>query len=44
MRGNPETAASDGTAQGHMARYNLVKIHGSLRVTPAMEAGVTPRV
>ncbi len=25
----------------HYAYYNLVKRHGSLRVTPAMEAGVT---
>lgn len=28
----------------HMAYYNLVLIHGSLRVTPAMEAGVTRRL
>jgi len=25
----------------HFAHYNLVRPHGSLRVTPAMEAGVT---
>ena len=25
----------------HFAHYNFVRIHGSLRVTPAMEAGVT---
>jgi hypothetical protein len=24
----------------HLAYYNLVKIHGSLRCTPAMEAGI----
>jgi IS1 family transposase len=28
----------------HFAHYNLVRIHGSLRVTPAMEAGITNRV
>ncbi len=28
----------------HFARYNLVRIHSSLRVTPAMAAGVTDRV
>lgn len=28
----------------HFAHYNFVKIHGSLRVTPAMEAGVTGRL
>jgi transposase-like protein/IS1 family transposase len=28
----------------HFAYYNFCKIHGSLRVTPAMEAGVTSRV
>lgn len=28
----------------HFAYYNFCKIHGSLRVTPAMEAGVTNRV
>jgi hypothetical protein len=28
----------------HFAWYNLVRIHRSLRVTPAMAAGVTGRV
>jgi len=28
----------------HFAYYNFVKIHSSLRCTPAMEAGVTKRV
>lgn len=28
----------------HFAWYNLVRIHSSLRVTPAMAAGVTDRV
>jgi IS1 family transposase len=28
----------------HFAHYNFVRIHGSLRVTPAMEAGVTDHV
>jgi IS1 family transposase len=28
----------------HFAHYNFVRIHGSLRVTPAMEAGVTDRL
>jgi hypothetical protein len=28
----------------HFAHYNLVRIHSSLRVTPAMAAGVTNRV
>jgi hypothetical protein len=28
----------------HFAYYNLCKIHGSLRVTPAMEAGITGRI
>ena len=28
----------------HFAHYNLVRIHSSLRVTPAMAAGVTGRV
>jgi IS1 family transposase len=28
----------------HFAHYNFVRIHGSLRVTPAMAAGVTDRV
>lgn len=28
----------------HSAHYNLVRIHRSLRVTPAMAAGVTARV
>ena len=28
----------------HFAHYNFVRIHGSLRVTPAMAAGVTNRV
>lgn len=28
----------------HFAHYNLVRIHSSLRVTPAMAAGVTDRV
>jgi len=28
----------------HFAVYNFVKIHGRLRVTPAMEAGITDRV
>lgn len=28
----------------HFAFYNFVKIHSSLRVTPAMEAGITDRV
>jgi transposase-like protein/IS1 family transposase len=27
----------------HFAHYNLCRIHGSLRVTPAMEAGITDR-
>jgi len=28
----------------HFAYYNFVRIHGSLRVTPAMEAGITDHV
>ena len=28
----------------HFAYYNFVKIHGALRVTLAMEAGVTNRL
>jgi transposase InsO family protein len=28
----------------HFAHYNWCRIHGSLRVTPAMEAGITDRV
>ena len=28
----------------HFAHYNFVRIHGSLRVTPAMAAGVTDQV
>ena len=28
----------------HFAYYNFCKIHQSLRVTPAMEAGLTSRV
>jgi hypothetical protein len=28
----------------HFAHYNLVRLHRSLRVTPAMAAGVTNRV
>jgi hypothetical protein len=28
----------------HFASYNFCRIHGSLRVTPAMEAGITDRV
>ena len=28
----------------HFAHYNLVRVHKSLRVTPAMAAGVTDRL
>jgi hypothetical protein len=28
----------------HFAYYNFVRIHRSLRVTPAMESGITDRV
>ncbi|TDI57550.1 MAG: hypothetical protein E2O94_05815 [Alphaproteobacteria bacterium] len=28
----------------HFAHYNLCRIHGSLRITPAMAAGVTDRL
>ena len=28
----------------HFAWYNFVRVHRSLRVTPAMEAGITSRV
>jgi hypothetical protein len=28
----------------HFAHYNFVRIHKTLRVTPAMEAGVTNRL
>ena len=28
----------------HFAHYNFVRIHGSLRVTPAMEAGITDHI
>src|SRR6202035_5461595 len=28
----------------HFAHYNFVRVHRSLRVTPAMEAGVTERL
>lgn len=28
----------------HFAHYNFVRIHGSLRITPAMAAGVTDYV
>lgn len=28
----------------HVAYYNFCRLHGSLRITPAMEAGITDRV
>ena len=28
----------------HFAYYNFCQIHGTLRVTPAMEAGITTKV
>ena len=28
----------------HVAYYNFCRVHGSLRVTPAMEAGITDHV
>jgi hypothetical protein len=28
----------------HVAYYNFCRLHGSLRVTPAMEVGITDRV
>jgi hypothetical protein len=28
----------------HFAHYNFVRVHRSLRVTPAMEAGVSDRL
>jgi hypothetical protein len=28
----------------HFAHYNFCRIHGSLRITPAMAAGITDRV
>jgi hypothetical protein len=28
----------------HFAHYNFVRVHSSLRVTPAMAAGITDRV
>lgn len=28
----------------YLAAYNFVRVHGSLRVTPAMEAGITDSV
>jgi hypothetical protein len=28
----------------HFAHYNFVRVHGKLRVTPAMAAGVTDRL
>jgi len=28
----------------HVAYYNFFRLHGSIRVTPAMEAGITDRV
>ena len=28
----------------HFAYYNFCRLHGTLRVTPAMEAGITDRV
>ena len=28
----------------HFAFYNFCRVHGSLRVTPAMEAGIADRV
>ena len=28
----------------HFAYYNFCRVHGALRVTPAMEAGITNRV
>jgi transposase InsO family protein len=28
----------------HFAYYNFCRVHGSLRVTPAMEAGITDHV
>jgi hypothetical protein len=28
----------------HFAWYNFVRVHRSLRVTPAMEAGITNRI
>jgi hypothetical protein len=28
----------------HFAHYNFVRIHQTLRVTPAMQAGITDRV
>jgi hypothetical protein len=28
----------------HFAHYNMVRVHSSLRVTPAMESGITDHV
>jgi hypothetical protein len=28
----------------HFAHYNFCRVHGSLRITPAMEAGITDHV
>ena len=28
----------------HFARYNFCRVHGSLRITPAMAAGITDHV
>ena len=28
----------------HFAHYNFVRVHGTLKVTPAMEAGLTDRL
>jgi hypothetical protein len=32
------------TAARHFAYYNFCRVHSSLRVTPAMEAGITDHV
>ena len=38
------TVVSYETNALHYARYNLVRIHRTLRMTPAMAAGVTDRL
>ena len=33
-----------GTVRETIGFYNLCRVHGSLRVTPAMEAGITDHI
>ncbi len=39
-----QTETLPGCHSSHFAYYNFCRIHGRLRVTPAMEAGITDHV